>query len=338
MNFTRHFLRRSVMTHCHHPCHQYSWKSTLASWPKRRHVGRTMSLWASPAETSALREELRAYGSEDDGVTLTMASDECHSDSPLHSLGDSTAVVTLRNPTARNALTGKMMAELADVVTTLETDAKLQESLTAVVVRGDGDFFCAGADIRVAADKLSTKEGGRAMSTLMIDTLTRLRHLPYLTVACIAGGAVGGGAELTTALDYRIVHAAAVLRFVHAHMGVSPGWGGATRLVRLVGRNRALELLGTAAPCDAATCLAMGLIDQVVDKRGDMDTRVVQFLDPFVHAHPAVLHAAKRVVAGAQDAASFEDAVAVEHAVFMEMWGGPANRAALEKAQKKRSK
>lgn len=300
-----------------------------------------MSLWASPAETSALREQLRAYGSEDDGVSLSMASDECNRDSPLHSLGDSTAVVTLRNPTARNALTGKMMAELADVVTTLETDPKLQESLTAVVVRGDGNFFCAGADIRVAADQLSTKEGGRAMSTLMIDTLTRLRHLPYVTVACIVGGAVGGGAELTTAVDYRIATQGTVLRFVHARMGVSPGWGGATRLVRLVGRNRALELLGTAAPCDAAACLAMGLVDQVVDDQDDdggMDKRVVQFLDPFVHAHPAVLHAAKRVVAGAQDAASFEHAVAVEHEVFLEMWGGPANRAALEKAQKKRSK
>ena len=251
-----------------------------------------MTLATSPEELAEMREELRACGSvnQSDKVTLTLASDNGNS-TALQSLGDTTAILTLHNPTARNALTGQMMAQLADHVTTLETNPALQKSLTAVLVRGGGDnpFFCAGADLGVAAQELGTKHGGKVMSAVMADTTTRLRNLPYLTVACIEGGAVGGGAELATATDYRFMTKSAMVRFVQARMGVTPGWGGATRLVQLVGRSKALQVLGTAAPYDAEACVAMGLVDHVVDSSNDedMDTHVVQFLQCFVQEHPS---------------------------------------------------
>ena len=294
------------------------------------------SLIQNREEISKFREDLRLCGTEQDGVSLQLAAD-CESDSALCSLGTTTAVVTLNNPAARNALTGKMMAELADAVEELANNSAWQTSLSAVILRGSDNFFCAGADIRVAAEHLSTKEGGRAMSTLMIDTLTKFRHLPFITVASIRGGAVGGGAELATAADYRLMDDTGSLRFVHARMGVSPGWGGATRLVRLVGRPQALALLGTAKKYEAKQCLEIGLVDQLVStKDDDMDIRLVKFLDEFVHADATVLHAAKRVVAGSEDAASFADAVTNEQNVFLEMWGGPANLAALSAAKKKK--
>lgn len=284
-------------------------------------------------EIAAIREQLRAFASEQDSVTLHLASESRNP--TLTQLGTSAAIITLKNPASRNALTGKMMAELADAVDQLETNPDFQRSLSAVIVRGDDGFFCAGADIRVAADHLLSKEGGKAMSTVMIDSLTRIRHLPYVTVAAIEGGAVGGGAELTTAMDYRILDQSASIRFVQALMGVSPGWGGATRLVRLVGRPRALELLGTAQKCDAQMCQKIGLVDQLVTV-DNMDQALVGFLDRFVHAHPAVLHAAKQVVAGCEDLPSFEEAVSNEHEVFLTMWDGEANRAALAAAKSKK--
>ena len=288
-------------------------------------------------EIAAIREHLRAFGSEQgtDTVTLQLAGESPSVE--LSKLGTSTAIVTLKNPASRNALTGKMMAELADVVDQLETNPDLQRSLSSVIVRGDDGFFCAGADIRVAADHLLSKEGGNAMSTLMIDSLTRLRHLPYVTIAAIEGGAVGGGAELATATDYRILDESANIRFVQALMGVSPGWGGATRLVRLVGRARALELLGTACACNAAACYEIGLVTQTVPKH-EMDRWIVTKLEAFVHAHPAVLHAAKRVVAGCEDLPTFEEAIANEHEIFLTLWDGEANRAALAAAKNKKKR
>eukprot|EP00977_Amphora_coffeiformis_P023831 scaffold14482_cov157-Amphora_coffeaeformis.AAC.6 len=288
-------------------------------------------------EIASVREHLRAFGSEQatDTVTLELAS-ESHS-KELSKLGSSTAIITLKNPASRNALTGKMMAELADVVDQLETNPDFQRSLSSVIVRGDGGFFCAGADIRIAADHLLSKEGGKAMSTLMIDSLTRLRHLPYVTVAAIEGGAVGGGAELATATDYRVLDESASIRFVQALMGVSPGWGGATRLVRLVGRGRALELLGTASACTARTCQEIGLVTQTLPVE-EMDQWLVTKLEGFVHAHPQVLHAAKQVVAGCEDLPTFEEAIANEHDVFLTLWDGEANRAALAAAKNKKKK
>lgn len=183
-----------------------------------------------------------------------------------------------------------------------------------------------------------TREGGRLMSALMTDTLTRLYQLPVVTLAAVEGMAIGGGAELLTAMDYRIVNPDVTIRFVHAHMGVCPGWGGATRLTKLVGRQRALQLLGTAQPLNASEALEFGLVDQVVSAESTMPETLVHFLDRYVHAHPGVLHAAKRVVAGADAAESFATAVQNEHIVFCSMWGGEANLAAMKKTAASKSK
>lgn len=305
-------------------------------------------------ELLEIRERLRGFGSETNinRVTLQKASElSSQSSSLLSQLRDTTAVLTLDHVAARNALTGKMMAELADAVDLLQDEAaaprsssRESSSLVALVVRGAGHFFCAGADLSVAAAHLSTPAAGREMSRLMTDTAARLRRLPLVTVAALRGMAVGGGAELLVATDFRLAAGDARIRFVHAKMGVTPGWGGATRLVPLVGRQRALQLLGTARSVDATQALAWGLVDEIVavepqDKDQDnhearttmlMEQALVQFLDPYVqHSHPSVLHAAKRVVAGVDDAATYEEAAHVEHSVFCTMWGGPANRDAV---------
>lgn len=287
-------------------------------------------------ELQDIREHLRQFGSPEKNDTVTLEEASPQTQLPtLSDAGVAQIVVTLRNPTARNALTGKMMAELADCVDAIQTD---HEHLTAVVVRGADRFFCAGADLGVARDHLLTPEGGRLMSALMIDTLTRWRRLPVVTVAAIEGMAVGGGAELITAADFRIANPDVTVRFVQAKMGVTPGWGGATRLTRLVGRQRALQLLGTAVPLNATEALECGLIDAVVSAESTMEETLVQFLDRYVHAHPGVLHAAKSVVAGAEDALNFEQAVRNEHEIFCSMWGGEANRTALKKAASKPKK
>jgi len=301
-------------------------------------------------ELKDIREHLRAFSSmNENSVSLhetttaaaaaaVMDASPAGTTTPQESMDPGVAMImTLNNPKARNALTGKMMAELADCIDVLEKPSN-HEALTAVILRGTDGFFCAGADIAVAKDHLLTPDGGRLMSILMTETLTRLRKLPVITVAAVEGMAIGGGAELTTACDYRVVNPDVTLRFVHAHMGVSPGWGGATRLTRLVGRQRALQLLGTAMPLNASQALDFGLVDHIVQAGSTMEKTLIDFLDRYTHAHPGVLHAAKRVVAGADDAASFQEAARHEHAVFCSMWGGEANQAAFKKAAQKKPK
>lgn len=235
-----------------------------------------------PALVAQSRETLRQMGRLDDAVRLVLPPDASPT---LARLGLASlrkaAVIEIHNPSARNALSGKMMAELADVVTRLE-DPNVHRDLNTVVLTGTDGWFCAGADLRVAQKQLTSNEAGTAMGALMVDTLTRFRRLPLVSFAIIEGGAYGGGAELATSCDYRLVDTNAVIQFVQARMGVSPGWGGGARLYKLVGRQHALRLLCTATKSSADDAVALGLADLVFDaKREASEHKILDFVAAF---------------------------------------------------------
>ncbi|RLN02298.1 hypothetical protein BBJ28_00003991 [Nothophytophthora sp. Chile5] len=293
------------------------------------------------------RETLRELGKHDDHVALHLPFSTSPSGKktvlPLRStrlpmgLGmlKRTAVLEVHNPSARNALSGKMMAELADIVALLE-DPEVHNKLSAVVLKGTGGWFCAGADLHVARQELSSSEAGAAMGALMVDTLTRFRRLPLVSFACIEGGAYGGGAELATACDFRIISSAAIIQFVQSRMGVVPGWGGGARLYKIVGRQNALRLLCTAEKLSSQRALELKLVDHVFDDESeDANAAISAFVAPFDLIAPVVSHGAKRVINHADDV-SLDDVLSYEHDVFKTLWGGPANLEALEGALKKK--
>ncbi|KAL3666675.1 hypothetical protein V7S43_008304 [Phytophthora oleae] len=288
------------------------------------------------------REVLRCLGRSDDHVALYLPFSPSSSTSRVYSplpeklqTLKKTAVLEIHSPTARNALSGKMMADLADIVAMLE-DPDVNGKLNAVVVRGTGGWFCAGADLRVAQQEMTSPEAGAAMGALMVDTLTRLRRLPLVSVACIEGGAYGGGAELATACDFRVLEAKAVIQFVQVRMGVSPAWGGGARLYKIVGRQEALRLLCTAEKLSAQRALGIKLADFTFDTTTDgADAAICSFVNPFDAIAPAVSHGSKRVINRADDV-SLDAVLSYEHDVFKSLWGGPANLEALEGALKKK--
>ena len=161
--------------------------------------------------------------------------------------------IRLSNAPKHNALTPRMMLDLAAIVDRLETDADFVcDQTAAIILTGDGRSFCAGlgtrhcghrefqitraetlkpcVDLSAARAQLTTATAGYHMCTVMTDTLTRLRALPVLSVAAVRGHAMGGGAELTTACDMRLMAHHARIQFVQARMGVTPGWGGMVSL------------------------------------------------------------------------------------------------------------
>ncbi|RHY32483.1 hypothetical protein DYB32_002528 [Aphanomyces invadans] len=270
---------------------------------------------------------LRQLGRDDDHVTLYLPGDP--SFPSFASSLKRTAILELNNPSARNAMSGKMMAELTDAVGKLDEAAA---SLCCVIVRGTGGHFCSGADLRVAKEHLSSPEGGATMSRVMTHALTRLRRLPLTSVAVVEGAAIGGGAEITTACDFRIVGQSATIQFVHGRMGVSPGWGGGARLVQLVGRQRALRLLGRTEKVSSDDALQIGLADAVLDDDA-IEVGVDSFVRPLDAHAPGVLHGIKRVLSHGDDS-SLLQMMSTEHAVFQQLWGGPANVAAIAKSVK----
>ncbi|CAI5741818.1 unnamed protein product [Hyaloperonospora brassicae] len=250
---------------------------------------------------------------------------------------EKTAVLEIESPLARNALSGKMMVELADIVELLE-DPEVHDKLTAVLVRGTNGWFCAGADLKVAQQAMTAPEAGDAMGQLMTDTLSRFRRLPLVSIACIEGGAYGGGAELACACDFRLVEKNAVIQFVQVRIGVSPAWGGGVWLYKIVGRQAALRLLCTAEKLSAPRAQELKLADFVFDAALDgAEAAIRSFLTPFDAVAPAVSHGAKRVIDSADDV-GVDAVLSREHDIFKSLWGGPINLEALHGALKSKEK
>ncbi len=258
-----------------------------------------MSLGAARA---ALVELAAQAGPSDGRVHLTTRGD--------------VAWIRLDHPSVRNALTVGMMLELADAV----------EALAAfpgwglVVASQHPGMYCSGGHLDQVQRALLDPALGATMAAAMAVVLDALRDLPMISVAAIEGPAVGGGAELTTACDFRVMRRGASIHFAQARLGVAAGWGGASRLVALAGRRVALGVLARAERIGADEALALGLADRIGDEPADVLAEA--FLDGFAGVPAAALRGAKCQVVGATDPD-------VQVRAFAALWGGPAHRAAL---------
>jgi enoyl-CoA hydratase len=168
--------------------------------------------------------------------------------------------VTLSRPHARNAVDGPTAAALADAFRAFDADP----DAAVAVLTGAGGTFCAGADLRAvgtATGNRTEEDGDGPMGP------TRLR-LAKPVVAAIEGHAVAGGLELALWCDLRVAGESAVLGVFCRRWGVPLVDGGTVRLPRLVGGSRAMDLVLTGRPVDAAEALAIGLVNRVVPAGG----------------------------------------------------------------------
>ena len=146
-----------------------------------------------------------------------------------------------------------------------------------------------------------------------------------ITVALVRGHAIGGGAELATACDFRLMKPDARIGFVQSTMGVAPGWGGGTRLVRLLGRKKALELMISARVLPAVEAVAEGLADAIAGDGEDAEEFILKMV---AGKAAAVMRAAKMIsIVGAEE--ELDQALEVERALFAAVWGGDAHQRAM---------
>lgn len=230
--------------------------------------------------------------------------------------------ITIDHPEARSALSVSMMVELADAVLALRAWA----GAIVVVSSTDPRAFCAGGHLGTVTRQVGAGEGARTMARAMTTVLDTMSALPVVSVAAVDGIAMGGGAELLTATDFRVVSPEARIHFVHARLGIAPGWGGTARLVRLVGRTAALRILGCARPLMPGECVDLGLVDHRGE--GPATAEAVVWLQDLIERAPEAIRAVKRQVVAADQGDR-----AAEAEAFVEVWNGPAHRAALAQSR-----
>ncbi len=169
------------------------------------------------------------------------------------------AVVTLNRPKVLNALNQHTLAELGQAIDELGGD----EATRAIILTGAGDkAFVAGADINELATQ--TPVSGRETARRGQALFTRIEQLGKPVIAAIGGFALGGGCELAMACTFRLAADTARLGQPEVNLGLIPGYGGSQRLVRLVGKDRAMDLILTGRLVNAEEALRIGLVTRVV--------------------------------------------------------------------------
>jgi enoyl-CoA hydratase len=177
----------------------------------------------------------------------------------LTSLENGIFTVTINRPDKLNAINKDVMSDLNTVVDEIESNPEIK----AVIITGSGQKgFVAGADISEFLG-LSGDEG-RVLAKKGLGVFLKIEACSKPIIAAVNGFALGGGCELAMACHFRIASDNAKFGQPEVSLGLIPGYGGTQRLVQLIGKGRALELLMTGNMIDAQTALQYGLVNYVV--------------------------------------------------------------------------
>jgi enoyl-CoA hydratase/carnithine racemase len=200
------------------------------------------------------------------------------------------AWITLNYPEKLNCMGFEMLEALDQALNQVAANTEIQ----VLVIRGSGErAFSTGADLKEftsLSEELSEhwiRYGNEVFNTL--------ENLSIPTVALINGYAVGGGLELALCCDFRLGTETAILASPELQHGWLPGWGGMTRLRRLIGEARAKEVVMLNAKIPASDALHMGLLTRIL-RGGTKDSELDAFLEHLVSLKPAALKLAKRAL------------------------------------------
>jgi enoyl-CoA hydratase/carnithine racemase len=173
---------------------------------------------------------------------------------------DGIAILTLNDPPA-NTYTHEMMQALDARI----LDARMDETVQVIVLTGNGEkFFCAGANIKMLSSV--TPEFKYYFCLHANETLSRLEQTPKLVIAAINGHCVGGGLEVAMAADIRIARRnAGKMGLPEVSLGVLPGTGGTQRLLRIVGKSKAIELMATGQLFDFERGEELEIVNQIIE-------------------------------------------------------------------------
>ncbi len=177
----------------------------------------------------------------------------------LSTLENGILTITINRPDKLNALNKQVFTDLNAVLDEIYSNPEIK----SVIITGSGQkAFVAGADISEFSS--FTREQSMALAKGGQDTFLRIENAPKPILGCINGFALGGGCELAMSCHFRIASDNAKFGQPEVNLGLIPGYGGTQRLVQLIGKGRALELLMSAGMIDANTALQYGLVNYVV--------------------------------------------------------------------------
>lgn len=251
-----------------------------------------------------------------------------------YSVSDGVALLTLNDPPA-NTYSYEMMQALDRAILT----ARMDDNAQVIVITGNGEkFFCAGADIQMLQNVTPTFKYYFCLHAN--ETLLRLEQTPKLVIAAINGHCVGGGLEVAMAADIRIARkGAGKMGLPEVSLGVLPGTGGTQRLVRMVGKSKAIELMATAELFGFERGHELGIINNIYEAE-----TAEKFLEQVMHyarqftSPTKAAHAVGRIKRSVQTGAEIplESGLALERELQQQLFQSEDAREGLDAYVNKR--
>lgn len=210
----------------------------------------------------------------------------------LERLSAGVAVLTLNRPERFNSWHQEMRDEMAQAVKEIGADGDLR----ALIITGEGRAFSAGEDVSGMAglSDVGTK-GFRRIARHIHNVFDEIEAIELPVIAAINGVAAGGGMELALSCDFRIAADSARMGFPENNVGLIPGSGGCSRLVKLVGPAIAKRLVMTGEIVPAPRALELGLVEEVVPAV-ELMPRAIAFAETLAKKAPLALGLAKLVI------------------------------------------
>lgn len=215
-------------------------------------------------------------------------------------------VVLITRPERRNALNLSIKSRIADFIEELDDDP----SIRAIIISGSAGVFAAGTDVEEMVAMTPTEHTLKVSDRMF----TTIRRCETPVIAAVEGYALGGGCELAMSCDLIIAGAAAQFGQPEIRVGVMPGAGATQRMVRALGKYRALRLLLLGDMVTAGDALVMGLVSEVVPDGQAME-RALEVARVIGEMPPLAIRAILEVVEAGADA-PMDTALLLERKAF----------------------
>jgi enoyl-CoA hydratase/carnithine racemase len=209
------------------------------------------------------------------------------------SVDDRVALCRLNRPEARNALSPELMEELASAVERYDTDPEIR----CIVIAGDDETFASGADIRALRERTFEE----ALRHPAASFWRRIAGCRTPLVAAVSGFALGGGCELALLCDLIVASETAQLGQPEITLGIIPGGGGTQRLARVIGKQRAMDLVLTGRRISAREAERLGLVNEVTGE-GEWLEGALALAARIARRAPIAARLAKQAVLAAEEA------------------------------------
>jgi enoyl-CoA hydratase/carnithine racemase len=205
---------------------------------------------------------------------------------------DRVGIVTIDRPEKRNALSPEVMAELADAIDELDGNREIR----CIVVAGSDEVFAAGADIKA----MSERTFDQVLEASTMGYWQRIGFCRTPLIAAVSGWALGGGCELALLCDMIVASESAEFGQPEITLGIIPGGGGTQRLARVMGKQRAMELVLTGRRINAQEAHGLGLVNVVAPRRRWLE-EAIELAEVVARRPPLAVKMGKQAVLAADE-------------------------------------